>query len=710
MWRLKVAEGAGDPWVRTTNNHVGRDVWEFDPNFGSQEDRKAVEEARANFTKHRFEKKHSSDLIMRMQFAKENPCDLSKLPRVSISEGEDPSVEAVTVTLQRALKFYSTLQAHDGHWPGDLGGGLFYVPPLVSFYASLFCYYVASAFWAFLVWKASIATNEDGGWGLHIEGHSTMFCTALNYVALRLFGERLEGKESGRLEKARKWILDRGGVTAIPSMGKMWLSVLGVIDWSGNNPIPPEAWLLPYFIPMHPGRMWCHTRLVHLPMSYLYGRRFVGRITITVLELRRELLLLPYEQVDWNGARNFCAKEDLNHSHPFIQDVISTTLQKIVEPILMHWPIYILREKALNTVMQHIHYEDENTQYICINVAHKVLNMLCCWVEDPNSEAFKLHLSRILDYGWIAEDGMKMKGINGSQSWDTPFAVQSIIATNLVEDCQIMLRKAHDFIKNSQLTLWFLTFQSVALFLVQKIQDNCLGDFRFWHRHISKGGWTFSTADCRWQVSDCTAEALKVSNFSINAALLLAKLPPTMVGEPLDVDKLNDANDGGGFGSYEPKRSYAWLEILNSSESLENVVIDYPYVECNSSVIQALTAFRKAYPGLLNEVIEDSISKAANFIKKEHAFDSVILSNGNLYSSNRYGNWGVCFTYGTWFGIEGLVAAGMSYEDCSAIRKACKFLLSKQLPSGGWGESYLSCRHQRKTENSVFSFGKKSYP
>lgn len=35
--------------------------------------------------------------------------------------------------------------------------------------------------------------------------------------------------------------------------------------------------------------------------------------------------------------------------------------------------------------------------------------MLCCWVEDPNSEAFKLHLPRINDYLWIAEDGMKMQ-------------------------------------------------------------------------------------------------------------------------------------------------------------------------------------------------------------------------------------------------------------------------------------------------------------
>jgi squalene cyclase len=33
------------------------------------------------------------------------------------------------------------------------------------------------------------------------------------------------------------------------------------------------------------------------------------------------------------------------------------------------------------------------------------------------------------------------------------------------------------------------------------------------HRHISKGSWTFSDQDQGLQVSDCTAEALKVINF-----------------------------------------------------------------------------------------------------------------------------------------------------------------------------------------------------
>ncbi|KAM0957311.1 hypothetical protein PS1_025839 [Malus domestica] len=56
-----------------------------------------------------------------------------------------------------------------------------------------------------------------------------------------------------------------------------------------------------------------------------------------------------------------------------------------------------------------------------------------------------------------------------------------------------------------------------------------------------------------------------------------------------------------------------------------------------------------------------------------------------------YGNWGVCFTYGTWFALGGLTAAGKTFNNCAAMRKAISFLLAIQKENGGWGESYLSC-------------------
>nr|AUD10127.1 putative cycloartenol synthase [Ononis spinosa] len=666
MWKLKVAEG-GSPWLRTLNNHVGRQVWEFDPDSGSPQDLSDIETARQNFHNNRFTHKHSHDLLMRIQFAKENPMMNQVLPKVRVKDVEDVTQETVTTTLKRAINFYSTLQSHDGHWPGDYGGPMFLMPGLIITLS------VTGALNAVLTdeHKKEMRRylynhqNKDGGWGLHIEGPSTMFGSVLCYVTLRLLGEGPNDGE-GDMEKARDWILEHGGATYITSWGKMWLSVLGVFEWSGNNPMPPEIWLLPYMLPFHPGRMWCHCRMVYLPMSYLYGKRFVGPITPTILSLRKELFTIPYHDIDWNQARNLCAKEDLYYPHPFMQDILWATLHKFAEPIFMNWPGKKLREKAVSTVLEHIHYEDENTRYICIGPVNKVLNMLCCWVEDPNSEAFKLHLPRIHDYLWIAEDGMKMQGYNGSQLWDTAFAAQAIISTNLIDEFGPTLRKAHTYIKNSQ------------------VLEDCPGDLSKWYRHISKGAWPFSTGDHGWPISDCTAEGLKT-------VLLLSKIAPEIVGEPLDIKRLYDAvnvllslqNEDGGLATYELTRSYSWLEIINPAETFGDIVIDYPYVECTSAAIQALTTFRKLYPEHRREEIQGFIEKAAAFIEKVQASDG-----------SWYGSWGVCFTYGTWFGVKGLIAVGQTYSNCLSIRKACEFLLSKQLSSGGWSESYLSCQNK----------------
>ena len=51
---------------------------------------------------------------------------------------------------------------------------------------------------------------------------------------------------------------------------------------------------------------------------------------------------------------------------------------------------------------------------------------------------------------------------------------------------------------------------------------------------------------------------------------------------------------------------------------------------------------------------------------------------------------GICFTYGTWFGVEGLIDAGFE-KDHPCITKACEFLISKQKEDGGWGETFMSC-------------------
>uniref|UniRef100_A0A9I9E7E2 Terpene cyclase/mutase family member n=1 Tax=Cucumis melo TaxID=3656 RepID=A0A9I9E7E2_CUCME len=626
MWKLELSQGR----ETSENNHIGRQYWKFDTNLIPSEEEKAqIQKFYNEFYRNRFQVKHSSDLLMRFQMRKENNKDDEvKLPtQIKITSEEEINEEAIEKTLRRGIRFYSTLQTQDGFWPGDYGGPLFLLPALViglrvtkaldialsHHHRHEMCRYLYNH------------QNEDGGWGLHIEGNSTMLCTVLSYVSLRLLGEEMDGRD-GALQKARRWILDRGGATYIPSWGKTWLSVLGVYEWEGNNPLPPEIWLLPYSLPLHPGRMWCHSRMIYLSMSYLYGKRFVGPISSIIISLRRELYTCSYHTIDWNLSRNLCAKEDLYTPHSKIQDILWNSIHKFGEPLLKKWPLSKLRRKALDFVIQHIHYEDENTHYLCLGPVSKVLNMVCCWAEDANSEAFRRHIPRIKDYLWLAEDGMKMQGYNGSQLWDVVFAVQAILATDHVDEYGSVLKKAHDFIKNSQMK-----------------RNGIMKDHNnpsVWYRHISKGGWPFSTPDNAWPVSDCTAEALKV-------AILLSQMPTTMVGEPIDVHNLYDAvdlilslqNSNGGFASYELTRSYPWLEMLNPAEIFGDVMIDY-----------------------------------------------------------QYGSWGICYTYGTWFGIKGLVASGKTYANSESIRKATQYLLSKQLKSGGWGESYLSAHHKVYTD------------
>ncbi|KAF5186441.1 Terpene cyclase/mutase family member, partial [Thalictrum thalictroides] len=134
MWKLKVADGGGpfSEYLYSTNNFVGRQIWEFDPEAGTQEERAEVENARQEFHKNRFKVKACGDVLLRLQMLKEkkDKFDLS-IPPVKLGENEIVTNEAITTTLRRGVRFVSAMQTSDGHWAAEIGGPLFFMPPLV---------------------------------------------------------------------------------------------------------------------------------------------------------------------------------------------------------------------------------------------------------------------------------------------------------------------------------------------------------------------------------------------------------------------------------------------------------------------------------------------------------------------------------------------------------------------------------------------------
>ncbi|OAO96971.1 hypothetical protein AXX17_AT4G17940 [Arabidopsis thaliana] len=631
MWKLIIGSKAGDDiHLFSTNNYVGRQIWEFDAKAGSPEELAEVEEARQNFTDNRSHFKASADLLWRMQFLREKKFE-QKIPRVIIEDAEKITYEDAKTALKRGLLYFTALQADDGHWPAENAGSIFFNAPFVI------CMYITGHLERIftpehvreLLRYLYNHQNEDGGWGLHIESPSNMFCTVINYICLRILGvEAGYDDEGSACARARKWILDHGGATYSPLIGKAWLSVLGVYDWSGCKPIPPEFWLLPSFLPVNGGTLWIYLRDIFMGLSYLYGKKFVATSTPLILQLREEIYPEAYTKINWKQARNLCAKEDLYYPQSFLQDLFWKGVHIFSENILNRWPFNnLIRQRALRATMDLVHYHDEATRYIT---------------------------------------GGSVPKSFGSQLWDTALSLHVFIDgfdDHVDEEIRSTLLKGYDYLKKSQVT------------------ENPPGDYMKMFRHMAKGGWTFSDQDQGWPVSDCTAESLE-------CCLFFESLPSDFIGKKMDVGKLYEAvdfllylqSDNGGITAWQPADGKTYLEWLSPVEFIEDAVVEHEYVECTGSAIAALAQFNKQFPGYKRKEVERFITKGVKYIEDFQMVDG-----------SWYGNWGVCFIYGTFFAVRGLVAGGKRYNNCEAIRRAVRFILDTQNPEGGWGESYLSC-------------------
>lgn len=563
------------------------------------------------------------------------------------SEVRGPSSGAA-FAVDQGLEHLRRTQHADGSWHGDYGGPLFLLPLYVSTCHIAGLAIDLSSRREMLRYLAA-HQNEDGGFGLHVEANSAVFPTALNYVAARLLGEEAN---AGWLSRARAWLERQGGPTRSAAWGKYFLAVLNLYDYRGLAPVLPELWLLPTRLPFHPSRLWCHCRMVYLPLSYLYGRRSAAALSPILQELRRELYPEGYDRIDWERARAELAPNDeLSPRSPLLE---------VASRFLLGFEARcprILRTRALEYVLDQIRREDANTDYICIGPISKLLHTLVWHFENPNGGELAQHARRLGDYLYQAADGLKMNGYDSSRLWDTAFAAQAIARAPQDERSRALLDAAFVYLEANQ--------------VVEDVpeRERCF-------RHASQGGWPFSSRAHGWPISDCTAEGLKAC-LAIEA-VTGRSLPRWRLDAAVEL-MLSLQNPDGGWATYELTRGPAWLEALNASDCFRDIMIDYSYVECTSACMQALHAYGQRFEGTYSARIERAIQNGLRFLRAAQRVDG-----------SWEGSWGICFSYGTWFGILGLKAAGVA-DGSPEIERACAFLLAYQRPDGSWGESSESC-------------------
>jgi len=550
--------------------------------------------------------------------------------------------------VERGLEQLRRTQHADGSWHGDYGGPMFLLPLYVAtHHIAGITIDPASAREMLRYLKAH--QNEDGGFGLHVEAQSAVFPTSLNYVAARLLGE---SASAAWLVKARAWLVQHGGPAQSAAWGKYFLALLNLYDYRGLTPVLPELWLLPTRLPFHPSRLWCHCRMVYLPLSYLYGRRSAATLTPVLKELRSELYPDGYERVAWERVRKEVAPSDeLSRRSPLLE-VASGWMLRFESRCPR-----LVRSRALRYVVDQIRREDANTDYICIGPISKLLHTLVWHFENPAGSELKEHVRRLADYLYQADDGLKMNGYDSSRLWDTAFAAQAVARTAHPDRSRSLLDAAFGYLEANQ----------VLVDVPER--ELCF-------RHVSKGGWPFSSRAHGWPISDCTAEGLKAC-LAIEA-VTGKSLPRWRLDAALEL-MLSLQNADGGWATYELTRGPAWLELLNASDCFRDIMIDYSYVECTSACMQALHAYRQRFRGAHEDRIERAIQSGRRFLEAQQRVDG-----------SWEGSWGVCFTYGTWFGILGLKAAGVP-DTAAEIERACAFLRSHQASDGSWGETAESC-------------------
>jgi squalene/oxidosqualene cyclase-like protein len=532
--------------------------------------------------------------------------------------------------------------------------------------------------------------KRDGGWGMHPDLVSTdpsrpklvetppprpaepgrlagkhdswMFHTVLGYVALRLLGE---DPDDPLLADALAWIHAHGGPGRSPTWGRIWLALLGLYPWREVQPLLPELWLLPEDSPMHPRRLYCHMRLIYLGLSYLYGAELQADASPLLDTLRRELYPRGWDPTRFRATRDDIAATDL-------YEPVGRALGWLFEGAraLSRAIPDAVRRRALDRAWQHIEFEFASTNWVCLSPVNGMLFCLAMWARDRHHPDLDRALAG-LEY-WVWEDeneGMRICGAR-SDIWDTSFALQALCEGPELDPAAAAVARA-----------------SAWLPIAQQRADIPGGRRHF--REPARGGWGFADEHHPWPVSDCTAEALEAllaaEHRGWSAEPDRLELPAKLAAVEFVLER---QNDDGGFGSYEPRRGSMVLKRFNPAEMYGNCMLEYSYTECTASCVRGLARAREALgarmPGELHERTHAAIEAGVRF-----------LLAAQEPSGAWPGFWGVNYTYGTFFSVAGLLAAGLDHEHV-AIRRAVRYLLEQQRDDGGWGERYEGVLESRE--------------
>jgi len=531
--------------------------------------------------------------------------------------------EGLDLVLDRAISHLLNLQHEEGYWWAELESNMTITAE------HLFLTHILGvgdeAEWRKIAAQIKKMQRDDGTWAIWYDGPGDLSTTIEAYVALKIAGVSPDEPE---MERARSFILSRGGVEKARIFTKIWLAILGEWDWRGVPMMPPEIILLPKWFPISVYDFACWARGTVVPM--------------TIIRALRPVYPLPqWAHIDELFVHG---KASADLSLPKKNSVWAKVFSSIdrVLRLYEHSPIKPLRKTAIRRATRWIVERQEEDgswggiqpPWVYSLIALRTLG------RDMNDPVLSKGFAGFYGKEGFAIEDESMLRLQSCLSpvWDTGLAMIALEDAGLPSDHPALVKAGE----------WLLDEQ---IFTGGDWQVRCNG---------RPGGWAFEFANDIYPDTDDSSVVMM--------ALQRAKLDEKTKSHALDTGLewlLAMQSTNGGWGAFDRNNTKTLLREIPFADFGE--MIDPPSVDVTAHIVELLgqLGYRMGFRPL---------DRALRYLKKEQETDGAW-----------FGRWGVNLTYGIGYVLPALAAVG---EDMRApyVRRAIDWLVNHQNEDGGWGE------------------------
>jgi len=469
--------------------------------------------------------------------------------------------------------------------------------------------------------------NADGGWPIYEGGPSNVSASVKAYFALKMTGS---APDEEYMQRARKRILELGGVPACNTFAKIYLCALGQYEYDAVPAIPPEIVLFPRWFWFNLYEISSWSRGILVPLAICYARKPFRKIPREwgVEELYPKGKTMHQMRLQWDKKlicwRNFFLVLDrLCH---FFERVHIRPLRKLALKRAERWMLDRM-EKS------------DGLAAIYPAILNSIIAMRCLGYSEDDPQVMRA-IDEFEKLGVEEADTFRMQPCM-SPVWDTAYAITALGESGVDPRDERMTRACE----------WMLDKQ---------VRDK--GDWAVKVRNVEPAGWYFEHNNEFYPDTDDSAQVMIALSHVETAN---GRYQQESIDRAIRWELAMQCKNGGwaSFDRDNDKMVFQYVPFADHNAMLDPATVDITGRILESFSLNGFTLRDKP------------VARAIDFIRREQEPDG-----------SWFGRWGVNYIYGTMCVLRGLEAIGFDMST-PMPRRAAEWLLAHQNADGGWGET-----------------------